>query len=162
VSRLHRYRFLSVAFHKVADMYGQEPPTRLKIRDLVLLEACPASGGSQTQMPKPQLERWVAVADAVGEWYRSDLGTENINEIEERQMGWLDPVQRDIASSLFATYRQIMPKAAGETVEVDSYFSEVWDTEANTIISAATQLSIVKGNTTERVKIKTGHSRVSP
>ena len=44
VSRLHRYRFLSVAFHKVDDMYGQEPPTRLNIRDLVLLEACPASG----------------------------------------------------------------------------------------------------------------------
>ena len=143
-------------------MYGQEPPTRLKIRDLVLLEACPASGGSQTQMPKPQLERWVAVADAVGEWYRSDLGTENVNEIEERQMGWLDPVQRDIASSLFATYRQIMPKAAGDTVEFDSSFSEVWDTEANTTIGAASQLSIVSGNTTERVKIKTGKSRVSP
>jgi hypothetical protein len=113
-------------------------------------------------MPKPQLDRWVAVADAVGEWYRSELGTENINKIEDRQMGWLDPVQRDIASSLFATYRQIMPKAAGETVEVDSSFSEVWDTEANTTISVATQLSIVSGDTTERVKIKTGKSRVTP
>jgi hypothetical protein len=146
----------------VVGMYGHEPPTRLKIRDLVLLEACPASGGSRTQMPKAQLARWVAVADAVGEWYRSEVGTENINDIEERQMGWLDPVQGGIASSLFATYRQIMSKTAGDIVELDSSFSEVWDTEANATIRAASQLSITRGDATERVKIKTGRSRVSP
>ena len=143
-------------------MYGHEHPTRLKIRDLLLLEACPASRGSRTEMPKAQLARWIAVADAVGEWYRSEVGTEDIIQIEERQMGWLDPVQRDIASSLFATYRQIMPKTVGDIVEVDSSFSEVWDTEANATIGAASQLSITRGDTTERVKIKTGRSRVSP
>ena len=157
-----RASILSSAFHKVAGMYGHEPPTRLKIRDLVLLESCPASRGSPTEMPKAQLARWVLVTDAVGEWYRSEVGTEDINDIEERQIGWLDPVQLDIASSLFATYRQIMPKAAGDIVEIDSSFSEVWDTQANTTISAATQLSVTRGDATERVKIKTGRSRVSP
>lgn len=139
-------------------MYGHEPPTRLKIRDLELLDACPASDGPRSKMPTPQLDRWIAVADAIGEWYRQEPGAEDIGEIENQFMSWLDPVQRQIASRLFATYRQVMPKQDGEDVDTESSFSEVWDSELNATISAASQWAVTSGGVTERIKLKTGRS----
>jgi hypothetical protein len=143
-------------------MYGNEPPRRLNIRELILLDLCPASQGPKASMPSAQLERWTAVVDAIGDWYRIEQGYEDIDDIEDRHMGRLDPVQRQITSALFTVYRRIMSKAPGEVVEFETQYSEVWDRPANTTMSAATQLSTTSVAGTQRVKIRTGRSGVSP
>lgn len=154
--------FLSLVGRTVTSMYGHEPPIRHRADDLVLLEACPASGGSRSQMPTAQLDRWRAVVDAITQWYVHKPGSEDVQEIEESVMGWLDPVQRQIASRLFRTYLQIMPKSEAEEVDLEGPYSEVWDKERNATIGSATQFSITSDGVTSLVKIKTGRSGISP
>lgn len=142
-------------------MYGQEPPRKLKVRDLELLGQCPASGGTRSQMPTSQLDRWIAVSDAIGEWYRQGDGEEDIADIESRFFGFLDPVQRAIASNLFTTYRRVMPKVEGQHVDLESWFSTVWDTDQNATLGAASQFALTSAEGTELVKLKTGRSSTS-
>jgi hypothetical protein len=143
-------------------MYSQEPSERLKVADLLLLEECPASGGPGSQMPRIQLDRWIVVYEAISEWYRTDDGDDvAVPEITDRIMGWMDPVQRQIAEELFAVYRQLMPKRQGEEVDFDPGFSEVFDEEVNASISVASQFRLKSASEVELVKLKTGNSPVS-
>lgn len=145
----------------LVPMYGQEPPTRLKIKELELLDQCAASGGARSQMPTSQLDRWVALAEGIGEWYRQEMGQEDIADIESRFFGFLDPVQRGIVSKLFDTYRRVMPKSEDETVEPETWFSTVWDTDQNATLGAAAQFALTSAGATELVKLKTGRSSTS-
>ena len=89
-------------------------------------------------MPRWQLDRWVAVHDAIEEWYRSDLSDDQaVPDIVNRIMGWMDPVQRFVAERLFATYRQVMPKRTDERVDLDPARSKVLDADTNSLLAAA-------------------------
>jgi hypothetical protein len=142
-------------------MYGAEPPQKLKIRDLQLLQQCPAANGVRSAMPTSQLDRWTAVADAVGEWYRQTRGEEDIADIEERNMSFLDPVQHQITRRLFVTYRQVMAKKEGDSVDSESWYATVWDTGQNATLGAATQWTITTDTGVEYIKLKTGRSSTS-
>ena len=138
-------------------MYGNEPPQRLKISDLLLLDACAASGGPRTQMFTVHLDRWKVVYEAIAEWYRSDDPDEvAVAAIVDRIMGWMDPVQRQIAEDLFATYRQLLPKRTDEEIDLDPPPSEVPDVATNASLSVATQYGVDNGTELEVIKLKTG------
>jgi hypothetical protein len=138
-------------------VYGNEPPQRLKISDLLLLDACAASGGPRTLMPTVHLDRWKVVYEAIAEWYRSDDPDEiAVAAIVDRIMGWMDPVQRQIAEDLFATYRQLLPKRPDEDIDLDSPSSDVFDEATNASLSVATQFGVDSGTELEVIKLKTG------
>ena len=138
-------------------MYANEPPQRLKISDLLLLDACAASGGPRTQMSTVHLDRWKVVYEAIAEWYRSDDPDEAaVPAIVDRIMGWMDPVQRQIAEDLFATYRQLLPKRPDEEIDLDPPSSEVFDDDTNASLSVATQFGVDSSTELEVVKLKTG------
>ncbi len=113
-------------------------------------------------MPRWQLDRWVAVHDAIEEWYRSDLSDDQaVPDIVNRIMGWMDPVQRFVAERLFATYRQVMPKRTDERVDLDPARSEVLDADTNSLLAAASQIRIETDGEIEHVKLKTGRAAPS-
>jgi hypothetical protein len=143
-------------------VYGHEEPTRIKPDELELLLACRASAGPRSKLPPWNLDRWVTVKDAIDEWYSTKNPDEiAIPDIEERMMSWLDPVQRQIASELFKTYRDLMPKRVGETVDLEPPNSEVFDDTGAYRMSAAVQYTLTLDEATEHVKLKSGRSRVS-
>ncbi len=135
---------------------------RLKINDLNLLAACPASVGPGSNLAAPQLDRWIAVHDAIAEWYASDQPDEHaVPAIADRVLGRMDPVQRQIAETLFANYRMLMPKSRDEAVDLDPPWSTVYDTASNSSISVATQFGLRTPDEVTLIKLKTGRSRVS-
>lgn len=141
-------------------IYGFEPPEPLSIRKLLLLRECPAADGPGSKLPDCQLERWKSLYAAIRDWYRADEPEEQaVPAAVERQLGWLDAVQREIAEDLFTAWRRLFPKVPEEEIDDDPPWSRVYSEELHAELSAAVQIGIRSPRGVEFVKIRTGRTR---
>lgn len=138
--------------------YGSEPPTRIDLRDLARLEACPASAGAPSRLPTPHLDRWKAVYQAVVDWHVHGE-PEDADDIADRLFGVIDPVQREIVEHLFAAYRRLHP--AGAHIELEPEHGAYVDDARNLSLSVGIQLEVEADDGWEAVRIKTGRSGTS-
>lgn len=85
-------------------MYTGEPK-RLRPDVLRLLAVCPASTlPRRTKRPDNALVRWKAVMEAITQWYVDGTPTD-VGRIERDLFSALDPVQRELCSGAFRSWR---------------------------------------------------------
>ena len=89
-------------------MYG-DGPQKLNIGQAELTALCPGSYGTGTRRPAGALTRWIAVRDAIVQWYQDGQPQDN-SEIEDNLFGFLDALQRDECSARFLAWRTIFPE----------------------------------------------------
>ena len=74
------------------------------------IKACPASIGPGTKTPKSQLDRWVAVFNAINDWYFNDAPEEvSILSAIENNFAFFDDLQKKICEELFENFRNSHP-----------------------------------------------------
>jgi hypothetical protein len=100
-------------------MYGFEPPLNLKPDWVAALETCPAIDGT---------------------------GSNPAQEVIGRQFAWMDPVQKDITATLFATARSLLPRQEGETVDWDPAPHQIDNTKLNATLRAYVQAAVTGPN----------------
>lgn len=89
-------------------MYS-EGPRKLKIGQIELAALCPGSYGTGTKRPAGALTRWVAIRDAIVQWYLDDQ-PQDIRSIESDLFGFMDDLQRKECSSRFREWRTMFPE----------------------------------------------------
>jgi hypothetical protein len=144
-------------------MYGFEPPDRIDLRRLALMEACPAAGlGAGSKLPRQPLDRWLAVRDACVSWFNAPSDDEDTaDEIADRMFGVFDPVQRELMEEGFAGFLRMGLKTPGAEVDLDPQPNIVVDEASNTLLSAPYQFEISEGGETMAVRLRTGHTGTS-
>jgi hypothetical protein len=88
------------------------PPLRLKAAELEMLEECPASAGSGSQLPRSPLDRWIAVRYSLEEALTNGG---DVDSAVDDNAAWLDPVQRDLVTDLVANGVLILGASDADT-----------------------------------------------
>ena len=128
------------------------------------IKACPASIGPGTKTPKSQLDRWVAVFNAINDWYFNDAPEEvSILSAIENNFAFFDDLQKKICEELFENFRNSHPDFKDSVISSETSPKIVEKEIGGKVygISSAVQFEIQKKDKTELVKMKISNSPVN-
>lgn len=129
-----------------------EPPIETAVGPVLLAAACGASAsGRRTKGPRAGLDRWIAVRDAVAQW-AIERPDPDLDRIEDDLFGLLDPLQRSIASRLFARCREVIGDAV---VDPEPIAARVIADDGRTVIRQAVTFALTHADgDTELLRLK--------
>lgn len=141
-------------------MYAHEPPERIDLRRLELLEACPAAGaGAGSKLPAANLDRWKALHQACVSWFNTPADDQDTaDEIADRLFGTVDPVQREILELGFAAFLRLRLKEPGVGVDLEPLPNTVTDASLNAQLKVHYQFELDDGEEVTAVRLRTGRS----
>lgn len=138
-------------------MYHSDPPLRLKASELEAVDACPASAGPPSRLPRAALDRWLAVRYALEEALANGG---DVDAAVEANAGWLDPVQRELVTDLVGNGVIVLGTSDAEVLfDPDDNAVVVDHPDLNAELTAYIQMVVTDPNDPERVerfRIKTG------
>jgi hypothetical protein len=133
-------------------MYG-DGPQKLNISQAELAALCPGSYGTGTKRPAGALTRWIAVRDAIVQWYQ-DEQPDDTSSIEADLFGFLDRLQQDECVARFKAWRTIFPERP-QSFEFDPPGASIVSDDEQRYLDVPFHVELTNSNgQVERLRIK--------